>query len=536
MDAKAYARAPPENSKTVEKVYIDVIQKDEKELLHGQEAMHISPEAQKIFNVLLLGEAQSGKSTFIEYVKKYADPDYTINLSNVGNGISSCTKEVIRSTVHTDLPITDVIENASGSCPTEVYLGSLINDWPDLDDFEGVLNRTNLKTVRTQSSESPTQYQFNLFDTPGLNDTHGEDEAHVASIYKALRDAGHIHLVLVTIGRAPFTPGFQAAIKCYFDMLPEFHGLAAFVHTHVDYKDLHSGWNGAASHLTANIALLRDMMGRDSCPHFVMDCDLETTRPIRDCIIQNTIHNILYLASSNKPVAVGRIQIYKSPKMRDIDSILASKYKATAAMIAARMLNHGTHASIRSKLFEIETNLNEIYSDECTMRLGRLQQLKRVQEKYRSEHESGQASLQKLVDLNKLRTLLISRLLSKTLALEVLDKLVERKAYTNAPSENVVAVEEIYLDTIQDEGILEESSFNAETFVRSGFKVGSRAGQNFIVRPSDNLKGELDREFSSTISDLLASILKIYPPQLRTSIVSIIRGPYRGPRRKITPK
>ncbi|KAF9344287.1 hypothetical protein BGX26_004565, partial [Mortierella sp. AD094] len=330
MDAKAYARTPPENSKTVENVYLEIIRKDEKELSRGQKTTHISLEVQKVFNVLLLGETQSGKSTFIEYVKKYADPDYTIDLSNFGDDISSCTKEVVRSTVHTDLPVTDVVENAPRSIPTEVYLGSLINDSPNFDDFEGALNRGNFETIRTQSSESSVQYQFNLFDTPGLNDTYGKDEAHIASIYKALRDVGRIHLVLIAIGKAPFTPGFQAATKCYFDMLPEFRGLTAFVHTHVNYKDLHPGRKEVASHLTSKIELLHDMMGLDSFQHFAIDCDLNTTGPIRNCITQNIIQNILYLALFNEPVAVNRIQIYKSPKMQATDSILVEKYKSIA--------------------------------------------------------------------------------------------------------------------------------------------------------------------------------------------------------------
>ncbi|KAF9375852.1 hypothetical protein BGX21_003678, partial [Mortierella sp. AD011] len=214
MDADAYTRTSPENPKTVENIYIGMTRKDA-----------LDPEVQ-IFNVLLLGETQSGKSSFIESVKKYSDPDYIIDFSNIGSSVSSCTENVILSTTYTNLPIVQVVKRAPGSSPTVIDLRSLIDGSPDVDDFEDALNRNTFRIV--QSSESPKLHQFNLIDTPGLNDTRGRDEEHIASIYKALRDAGDIHLVLVTIGTTPFNPGLQAAIKCYFDMFPEFHGLVAF--------------------------------------------------------------------------------------------------------------------------------------------------------------------------------------------------------------------------------------------------------------------------------------------------------------------
>ncbi|KAF9164627.1 hypothetical protein BGX20_000881 [Mortierella sp. AD010] len=375
MDEKAYAS---KNSETVEKVYLEVINKD------GTKPL--DPGDQKIMNVLLLGETQFGKNTFIEFVKKYADPEYTIDFSNILSSVSSYTKEVTRSTIHTDLPITTVVENASGSNQTEVYLGSLINDSRDFDDFEGALNRRSLKTTRTQPSESITQYQFNLFGAPqDLNDTSKEDEVHIASIYQSLRRAKDVSLVLITVGMTPFTLGFQAVIKCYFDMFPEFHRLTAFVHTHVNYQDLHPSREKPALRLATRIEQLNGLIGRDSCPHFAIDCDLKTTRPIRTCITQNTIHNILHLASSNDPITVDRILIHKSPRMRDIDSILVSKYK------------------------EMKGN------------------------------QTG-------IDSNKL----ISRLSNEALAPDEFGRLVDGKAYINTPSENVETVERIYLDMIRN--------------------------------------------------------------------------------------
>ncbi|KAF9347628.1 hypothetical protein BGX26_000902 [Mortierella sp. AD094] len=336
IDAKSYARAPLENSETVVNVYLDVIQKGETKILE--------PEVQKS-------------------VKKFVDPDYTIDLSSIGDSVSSCTKDVIRSTVYTDLPVTDVVENASRSSPTEVYLGSLIDDFPNVDDFEDALNQKE-----------------NQDSSVSLNDTRGRDEEHIASIFKVLRDVGRIHLVLIAIGKVPFSPGFQSAIKCYFDMFPEFHGLVAFVHTHFDYKDLHPQREKVVSqHLTAKKDTLNYMMGRDSYPHFVIDCDLKSRRPIRNCITQNIIQNILYLAPFNEPVAMNRIQIHKSPKMKVTDNILVDKYRAIlGAQRETLNFEDWNQGAIFRKLNVTEAHLKELRSEERDL------------EKYIKEHNTSE--------------------------------------------------------------------------------------------------------------------------------------------------
>ncbi|KAF9105381.1 hypothetical protein BGX27_009654 [Mortierella sp. AM989] len=314
------------------------------------------------FNVLLLGETQSGKSTFIEAVKKYANPDYTIDFSNIGNAFTSCTTDVIRSPVLTTLPIIKVVEE--GQQPIE--LESLIAELQNHMDYEDKINqRKGLKTFQTNELKFPIEYQFNFFDTPGLNDTEGNDEAHIAEIFHALREAGQIHLVMLTIGKAPFTPGFRAAIRCYLDMFPEFLGIIALVHTHVDYMDLHPARKEALSSLAERKKTLHKMIGTDNCPDFKIDCDLETTRPIRICMTQTIIRDILSLAQYNQPIAMDRTTMVKSHKMKEIDSVLIDKY--TAAVEAQKntlVFKTKTQADILEKLIEKKRHLESLQSDE----------------------------------------------------------------------------------------------------------------------------------------------------------------------------
>ncbi|KAF9999067.1 hypothetical protein BGZ79_007303 [Entomortierella chlamydospora] len=121
------------------------------------------------FNVLLLGQTQSGKSTFIEAVKKYADPDYVVDYEKIGDSVNSCTKEVSKSTVLTDLPITGVLRMTEPD-PVAIKVESLLQDNSNFDNFEDTINeRKNLHIVRTKSSNSRTQYRFNFYEDGKLH-------------------------------------------------------------------------------------------------------------------------------------------------------------------------------------------------------------------------------------------------------------------------------------------------------------------------------------------------------------------------------
>ncbi|KAF9318595.1 hypothetical protein BG003_010939, partial [Podila horticola] len=66
------------------------------------------------FNVLVIGETQSGKSTLIQCMKKYADSTATIDTTALGTGFLSHTMDVKTETIVTDLP--------------EHYVANLIGD------------------------------------------------------------------------------------------------------------------------------------------------------------------------------------------------------------------------------------------------------------------------------------------------------------------------------------------------------------------------------------------------------------------------
>ncbi|KAF9437566.1 hypothetical protein BGZ76_000221 [Entomortierella beljakovae] len=317
------------------------------------------------YNVLLLGETQSGKSTFIEAVKQYADPEHKINQYNIGNGVHSLTKEVICYPAYTYLPTVSVVRKVPGpnvQLEIPIHFETLLKDSEDYEDYESQINeRKNLEIKRTNSSTAPCL--FNLFDTPGLNDTDGHDESHIAKIFQELKAAEKIHLVLITIGQSPFTKEFISAIQCYIHMFPEFQGVIAFLHTHTDYKNLHPERENSLSYLAEKKERLNAMMGRKSCTHFYIDCDLSTKKPIRISMTQNIIQRILRQALVNEPVVVSRVMMYKTPKMQEIDDVLIKKFDKTIETLTETVrFKNDAHATIIDKLYHIGKQLEDLRS------------------------------------------------------------------------------------------------------------------------------------------------------------------------------
>ncbi|KAG0363627.1 hypothetical protein BG005_009978 [Podila minutissima] len=286
---------------------------------------HLLPE----YNVLVLGETQSGKSTLIQYMRKYANPLVEINTKALGTGFLSHTQEVTVTDIVTDLPEYYVQEKKG---VYNLNYGKFL-EIPDEHDYEDALNiRKGLETKKG-GVQLPRKVKFNLIDTPGLNTTGGDDEIHVQKIFDTLIQVKIIHLLLIIISSRPFTQGLQDAIRSYVDMFPDFNGIIAFVHTHFDYKDFHPARIQVSNAIEFRMERFHGIMGRTTVPHFKIDCDIYNKKPIRDCITKNIIQKILELATLNQPVNMLHTLVNKPRKMRVIDNILREKFEATSATI-----------------------------------------------------------------------------------------------------------------------------------------------------------------------------------------------------------
>ncbi|KAI9238973.1 MAG: hypothetical protein BYD32DRAFT_460212 [Podila humilis] len=249
------------------------------------------------YNVLILGETQSGKSTLIQYMQKYVHPNVKINTDALGTGFLYHTRRVNITTITTNLPEYEVVDKKAPK-GINVDYGEFLKI-PDAYEYEDALNMRKGLEMKQGTPRLTKKVNFSLIDTPGLNSITGVDEANIQNIFQALNDAKIIHLLLITISSEPFT---QSAIKAYVDMFPDFNGIIAFVHTHFDYKNFHPARSQAAHAVDLRTQSLHTIMGRETFPHFKIDCDVYNKKPIRECITQNTIQKILELAIFNRPV------------------------------------------------------------------------------------------------------------------------------------------------------------------------------------------------------------------------------------------
>ncbi|KAG0022124.1 hypothetical protein BGZ81_008660, partial [Podila clonocystis] len=291
----------------------------------------------------------SGKSTLIESLKKYADPDYTINRDRIGNKTFSCTRTVTSSIITTNLPSYFVSRKNE-----RINHGEFIKG--DLEDYEDELN--DRKSYRLDLDETRTSnVTFNLIDTPGLNDTSVFDESNITIILKALETVPTLHLFVITIANNPFTEGLNNSLKAYFNLLRELNGHVVFVHTRIDYEKLHPEDQSFPVAFWERKRNLETLMGRSSVPHILIDNDIGSKKVVRNCITQNTLRTLLGMAKFNQPVPLQALVMYKSEKMRMVDDILLAKY--TAAIAQCESIMAGNKNSIVARICELECRISK---------------------------------------------------------------------------------------------------------------------------------------------------------------------------------
>lgn len=321
----------------------------------------------KAFNILVLGETQSGKSTLLEALKLYADPTYEINSSRIGSGNVSLTTEVRQESIYTRLPeyLVKKVDRSHRSevqskVKNPVYYDVFIKE--DKDIYEDELNvRRGYQPPVQGDSWSSDELKFNIIDTPGLNDTKDQDVDHVFKIISELGGQS-LDLVLVTVSRGAFTQGLQQVLRSYMDLFPQLGDIMAFVHTRVDYLELHPDMTNFQSYMNEKVATLSAIMGRPSFPHFLIDCDFETTKPVRKCITNNTLRRILRLAVENKPVVILHSKtLNKTPKMKEIDRIIKNQVQAVIQAIEKTLeFNDKDEGVLLQGVYIRATEINEL--------------------------------------------------------------------------------------------------------------------------------------------------------------------------------
>ncbi|KAF8959186.1 hypothetical protein BGZ46_001820, partial [Entomortierella lignicola] len=276
----------------------------------------------EIYNILVIGQSQSGKSTLIEAIRKYADPNCTIHHKKIGNGSQSFTTEVTTEHVFTNLPKYRIVEKKTGK-PIRIA-----EFFANPDKYEEERNRMEGISMEAVVKEDAKVCHFQIFDTPGLDDTKGTDVRHIRKILSDIRAAREIHLVIIMVNsQTHISPGLQDALRTYKNVFSTMRDIMMFLHTKVPNEHQTPEDTEYWPAVQERIKLLDGIMNQ-KIPHFIINNRLNERRPVHNCCNYNKILSILQLATFNIPVKVDDMPLHKTEKMIRVDEIVIQHYKA----------------------------------------------------------------------------------------------------------------------------------------------------------------------------------------------------------------
>ncbi|KAF9570477.1 hypothetical protein EC968_001751 [Mortierella alpina] len=339
----------------------------------------------RTYNILLLGQTQSGKTTFLEGIRRYVDPLCEIDTAAIGSGHKSTTQDVYSRTVETDLAEYRLLDMSTQSVlnpmqyvffqPQDNTAGREIDSAElfggDVNHFRRLMNRLDDLKVHQRTTSDERRRRVCILDTPGLDDTNGHDVINVAKIVDALSSAQSVHLVLIMIAaNTPLTTELRNTLRTYANIFSEMKGLMAFVHTKCDYRFQHSSDRQHRDFKRDRISDLEMTMGR-YIPSFFIDCNLEEYMPTPTYLRQRSIRSILQLANFNVAVPLRRMQLCKTKKMADVDRTILDQYQAKleAIMKQASRTDQAITAkdseitAVQYAIRELEESLSTINTD-----------------------------------------------------------------------------------------------------------------------------------------------------------------------------
>ncbi|KAG0334540.1 hypothetical protein BG000_008247, partial [Podila horticola] len=273
------------------------------------------------YSVLVMGKTQAGKSTLVEHIKNYANPGYSIDRSLLGNGNVSKTESTRPFYVESNLPAYEAFRKDTGEI---IDLNDFANRWEEEEDYRDTLfsreKDVGLRHAPQDPNEPSELVEFRFLDTPGLNDTNDRDSSHAVNIISEMINTRSFNLIVIIVSyKNPLTQEQQLALEYYANVFKGLHTRIMFLHTHVDYADIHRTNNAHHLNMKMKNKHLSKMFRRFDIEGIVdednvkeyssMTIDLVCKkRPVINCLIRNTIREILKMATQTAAVLDTSVQ------------------------------------------------------------------------------------------------------------------------------------------------------------------------------------------------------------------------------------
>ncbi|KAF9337201.1 hypothetical protein BG006_005922 [Podila minutissima] len=266
-------------------------------------------------NILLIGDAQSGKTSLVKTMELYAEPGLVTHEEFIVQGSSGAADEIMKKTsfrtdLHT-LRIRALISGHHHIVDTEKDATEL-----SLDEFNC---RLDLEQGNVETSlihpKSSRQYTFNVFEAPGFRATENL-QRKVLAIYKtAVESQIDVHHVLVALAPdpvtslapnpvaslafSPITSTMRTFISGFNNLFPNIFQHMTFVHTKVNYHHLHI--SNTLFHISIKDKeeqILR--LTKKSLSILMIDASQHAEQPIQEAISHNMVRAILQDTTSNR--------------------------------------------------------------------------------------------------------------------------------------------------------------------------------------------------------------------------------------------
>ncbi|KAF5684303.1 hypothetical protein FCIRC_4006 [Fusarium circinatum] len=309
-------------------------------------ANHKITSAELPSNVLILGETANGKSTLIRQLGVYAgnkSPDVEI-----GHGNLSCTKEVGKYPLSTQLCSFYLEDTYSGQPLNKKGYSELV----DFTDEDAIV-------VANKPDEHGKVFKFELIDTPGLDDSDGNDMEIMAEIISKVSELSHLNAVIY---------------RC----MPMISNGLIVVHTGYTVDRVERA-------LSERIDLAKQRQesfqkatnGKMSLAHFFMDNDPDDSNPFAVSESLNGCYKLLKLLSTQLRLDTSNLKLLKAPNMVNIDAHMLLALQRLQSRLQKR-LDDGIAAADKSKSAILRTRREiarlQAQQSDCQDRLDELDQ------------------------------------------------------------------------------------------------------------------------------------------------------------------
>jgi hypothetical protein len=260
-------------------------------------------------NVIITGECQQGKSTLIQQLSQYAGvSDLSIG---IGDGNKAYTMEIGTYNLAIKLRTFKLMDDAGQEIEKKDY-SELV-----------ALEEDQVKVVEVTGVDSPT-VRFRFIDTPGLNDTQGDDYSIMSRILGRAADLGHINaLVYVRSAENHFGSSFKSFFRYIQQSMPNICSGLIVVHScfTVDRVEEFLEEDQKLEDIRRQAFQAATQLELE---HFFMDNSPDPTSPFAVVQSLNEIHRFLQHLSSQKPLPVKNVKLLKTEIMRHKDVIVVN--------------------------------------------------------------------------------------------------------------------------------------------------------------------------------------------------------------------